>query len=55
MLAPGYDGINSLSISNAAYLSSWTDAWADIPVNEELFEEHLNRLRENSKKKAGKK
>lgn len=55
MLAPGYDGINSLSISNAAYLSSWTDAWADIPVNEELFEEHLNRLRENSKKKAEKK
>ncbi len=44
LLAPGQEGINSLSISNAAYLSSWTDDWVDIPVDEELFEKHLAKL-----------
>lgn len=50
LLAPGYEGLNSLSISNAAYVSAWTDGWADIPVSEEIFEKHLNELRENEKK-----
>ena len=50
LLAPGYEGLNSLSISNAAYLSAWTDDWAEIPVSEELFEKHLNELRMNEKK-----
>ena len=50
LIAPGYEGLNSLSISNAAYLSGWTDGWADIPVSEELFEKHLNELRMNEKK-----
>ena len=45
LLAPGEDGLNSLSISNAAYLSSWTDGWAQIPVDEEAFEERLEKLR----------
>ena len=40
----GEEGLNSLSISNAAYLSSWTDTWADIPVNEEAFENALAKL-----------
>ena len=44
MLSPGEDGLNSLSISNAAYISSWTDDWADIPVDEEVFEKNLARL-----------
>ncbi|MBQ8281409.1 MAG: Gfo/Idh/MocA family oxidoreductase [Lachnospiraceae bacterium] len=47
MLAPGEEGINSLSISNAAYLSTWTDDWAEIPTNEEKFEEYLKKLCEN--------
>ena len=50
LLAPGYEGINSLSISNAAYLSAWTDDWAEIPVDEESFEKYLNELRNNEKK-----
>lgn len=50
LLAPGYEGLNSLSISNAAYVSAWTDDWADIPVSEEIFEKHLNEFRENEKK-----
>lgn len=41
MIARGEEGINSLSISNAAYLSCWTDDWAEIPTNEELFEKYL--------------
>ena len=44
LLSPGEEGLNSLSISNAAYISSWTDDWADIPVNEEIFEQNLARL-----------
>jgi hypothetical protein len=45
LIAAGEEGLNSLSISNAAYLSTWTDDWAYIPVDEELFEMNLNRLR----------
>lgn len=41
LIAPGEEGLNSLSISNAAYLSSWTDGWAEIPVAEDAFEKHL--------------
>lgn len=44
LIAPGYDGINQLSISNAAFLSSWTDDWAELPVDEKRFEEHLRQL-----------
>ena len=44
LIASGEEGVNSLSISNAAYLSSWTDAWADIPVDEDAFEQRLARL-----------
>ncbi len=50
LIAPGYEGINSLSISNAAYISAWKDDWADIPVDEEYFEARLNELSENEKK-----
>lgn len=41
MIADGREGLKSLSISNAAYLSSWTDNWAEIPVDEALFEKYL--------------
>lgn len=41
LIADGREGLNSLSISNAAYLSSWADEWADIPVDEAAFERHL--------------
>lgn len=37
LIAPGEEGIRSLSLSNAAYLSAWTHDWADIPVDEEKF------------------
>ncbi len=41
MVARGEEGLNSLSISNAAYLSAWCGDWADIPTDEDLFEKHL--------------
>lgn len=47
LLAPGEDGINSLTISNAAYLSSWTGKMVELPVAEAEFEKYLNELRKN--------
>lgn len=51
LIANGYEGLNSLSISNAAYLSAWTNDWAEIPTDEVLFEKHLTELRTNEKSK----
>jgi predicted dehydrogenase len=41
LLAPGEEGIRGLMISNAMLLSTWTDQWVDLPIDEELFYEHL--------------
>ena len=35
MIAPGYDGIFSLSLSNAAYLSSWQSRTVSLPLSKE--------------------
>ena len=50
LIAPGEDGIKSLSLSNAMYLSSWKRMMIDIPQREEdvlrfasEFEDVLNR------------
>lgn len=37
LLAPGYEGLNSLSISNAAYLSSWTGETVELPPDGQRF------------------
>jgi predicted dehydrogenase len=37
MLAPGIEGINGLSLSNAMMLSDWTNDWVDLPFDDELF------------------
>ena len=44
LIAPGIDGIKELTLSNAAYLSSWTDDWVELPFNEQAFEQHLAHL-----------
>ncbi|MEK4369196.1 Gfo/Idh/MocA family protein [Paenibacillus sp. FSL R5-0473] len=41
LIAPGEDGIHGLTLSNAMLLSTWTDNWVDLPINEDLFYEHL--------------
>ena len=48
LLAPGKEGINGLTISNAMHLSAWTDDWVDMPINEELFYEKLQERINNS-------
>ena len=53
LVAGGEEGIKSLQISNAMLLSAWTDAWVDIPVDEDLFFRHLQKR--IAKSKAGKK
>ena len=41
LIAPGQDGINGLSISNAMHLSAWTDSWVELPINEDLYYEKI--------------
>lgn len=43
MLSPGCDGINALTISNAAFLSSWTGKDITLPIDEKLYEEELKK------------
>lgn len=49
LIAPGYDGINELTISNAAYLSAWNGSKEiEIPFNIEEFENLLSLRIKNS-------
>jgi len=48
LLAPGVEGINGLTISNAMHLSSWLDGWVEIPFDEDLFYEKLQEKIRNS-------
>ncbi len=41
LLAPGYEGIKGVELANAMVLSSWTDDWVTIPVDEDLYYEKL--------------
>ncbi len=52
MLAPGIEGINGLSISNAIQLSSWTDNWVSLPIDEELYFKNLKKKIDSSKPKT---
>lgn len=48
LIAPGEEGIKGLMLSNAMLLSTWTDGWVDLPIDEELFHQHLQERIENS-------
>ena len=41
LLSPGMEGINGLTLSNAMHLSAWTDAWVELPIDEDLYYEKL--------------
>ncbi|MBE6657167.1 MAG: Gfo/Idh/MocA family oxidoreductase [Ruminococcaceae bacterium] len=44
LLAPGLEGVNGLSISNAAHLSAWkNNKWVDLPNDGEEFWEELQK------------
>lgn len=51
LLAPGYDGIYSLSISNAMILSSWTNDWVELPNDGEKYWAMLQERIKTSKVK----
>ena len=52
MTAPGTDGIKELSITNAAFLSSWTGKTVTLPLSEEdmaLFDKLINDKKADEK------
>ncbi|MEK3747382.1 Gfo/Idh/MocA family oxidoreductase [Paenibacillus sp. FSL E2-8871] len=48
LLAPGEEGIKGLTLSNAMYLSAWTDNWVELPMDSDLFYEKLMEKVKNS-------
>lgn len=42
LIAPGNEGIIGLTLSNAMQLSTWTDGWVNLPIDEELYAKKLN-------------
>jgi hypothetical protein len=54
LISPAEDGIYGLSISNAIHLSSWTESWVTLPIDEDKFLEELTKRVEGSKKKRSK-
>ncbi|MCM1568537.1 MAG: Gfo/Idh/MocA family oxidoreductase [Roseburia sp.] len=51
LVAKGQEGINGLMLSNAMHLSAWLGQTVEIPVNEDVFLQELNKRRERSQKK----
>jgi len=41
LIAPGVEGIRGLMLSNAMHLSTWTDAWVTLPIDEKHYLECL--------------
>lgn len=52
LLAPGYEGINGLSLSNAMMLSTWKNDWVDLPNDGEEFLSELKKRIAESKGKG---
>lgn len=51
LVADGREGLNSLMLSNAMYLSAWTGETVTLPIDEEKFLELLNARRAHSRHK----
>ncbi|MDR2046429.1 MAG: Gfo/Idh/MocA family oxidoreductase [Clostridiales bacterium] len=49
LIAPGAEGINGLTLSNAAYLSGWTGREISLPIDEDEFLSELNKRIESEK------
>lgn len=43
LISSGFEGINEVEISNAAYLSSWKDEWVELPVDEDEYYSELKK------------
>ncbi|THF73463.1 Gfo/Idh/MocA family protein [Cohnella fermenti] len=48
LVAPGEEGLLGLTISNAIHLSTWTDGWVELPLDEQLHYEELTKRIESS-------
>jgi predicted dehydrogenase len=48
LVAPGEEGIHGLTLSNAMHLSTWTDNWVNLPIDEELYYNLLQEKIKNS-------
>ena len=48
LVAQGEEGLNSLLLSNAMYLSAWQDKTIDMPLDEQAFKQLLFERREHS-------
>lgn len=53
LIAEGVEGISGLTLSNAMHLSSWLNQAVELPFDEDLFLEELNKRRNSSRKKEG--
>lgn len=52
LIARGEEGINGLTISNAAFLSSWLDKTIELPIDEDLYYSELKKRIKASKAKT---
>ncbi len=52
LVASGVEGIRGLTLANAMYLSSWLDKTVELPIDEDLYIEELNKLRATSRHKT---
>jgi predicted dehydrogenase len=43
LIVPGEEGLASMEMENAMLLSTWTDAWAAIPVDDAAFDRELKK------------
>lgn len=50
LISPGQEGVKELEITNAAYLSSWTGRWIDLPMDGEEYLAHLRKKQEEERK-----
>ncbi len=48
LVADIFDGINELELSNAAYLSAWTDKTVTLPIDRNAFDALLEEKKKNS-------
>ncbi|MFD0693600.1 Gfo/Idh/MocA family protein [Paenibacillus sp. GCM10027628] len=52
LIADGKEGIHSLMLSNAMHLSSWLGETVELPINEDLYLQELNKRISTSKHKT---
>lgn len=53
LLADGREGICQVTLTNAAYLSSWSDSWVELPFDDEVYNKALEARRQNEGEKKG--